>query len=116
MPADLNLTRLSIIHHLLNVKFTNNANQLLIYSLKTYAIFFWAKDLEELDFAGISNGDAVQLVMDPLKIFRNGQNMLEMFSEMGCEFVETWFCKSSSSSLVRRIITEDLNSLNGREQ
>ena len=116
VPADLNLTRLSIVNHLLNVLSTDIADQHCVHSLKTYAIFFWAKHLEGLDFAGINDEDAVQLVINLLEIFQNGHAMLEMSSEMGYEFVETWFCTNRYSNLVRRIITKHLDSLDGREQ
>lgn len=119
VPADLNLTRLSIVHNLLDVLSTDIAHEYSVPSLKTYARTFWVKHLEELDFARIDKPDAVKLARKLLGVFQNGQKMLEMLEssmQVGYEFVETWFSTSTYSSLVRRTITEHLDALDGREQ
>lgn len=119
VPADLNLTRLSIVHHLLDVLSTDIADEYSVVSLKEYARTFWVKHLEELDFARIDIPNAVKLARKLLGVFQDGQRMLEMLEsslQVGYEFVETWFSTSTYSSLVRRIITEHLDALNGREQ
>ena len=42
--------------------------------------------------------------------------VLELSLEVGYEFVETWFSTRTYSSLVRRIITEHLDALDGPER
>ena len=119
VPSDLNLTRLSIVHHLLDVLSTDIANKHSVPSLKTYARTDWVKHLEELDFARIDRPDAVELARKLLGVFQNGKRMLEMLElsmEVGYEFVETWFSTSTYSSLVRRIIIQHLDVLDGRER
>lgn len=119
VPSDLNLTRLSIVHHLLDVLSTDIADEYSVPSLKTYARTNWVKHLEELDFATIDKPDAVKLARKLLGVFQNGKRLLEMLElslQVGYEFVETWFSTSKYSSLVRGIITEHLDALDGRER
>ena len=116
VPADLNLTRLSIVHHLLNVLSTDIADEHFVDSLKVYAKTYWVKHLEELDFTRIDRSDAVQMARKLAEVFQNAQIMLEMSSEVGYEFVEIWFSTSKYSRLVRGIITEHLENLDEREQ
>ena len=119
VPSDLNLTRLSIVHHLLDVLSTNIADEHSVPSLKKYARTSWVKHLEELDFARIDKPDAVRLARKLLGVFENGKRMLEMLElnlRVGYEFVETWFSTSTYSNLVRRIVTEHLDALDGRER
>ena len=122
VPADLNLIRLSIVHHLLDLLSTDIAEEHSFHSLKAYAKTFWVKHLEEIDFAGIDEQEAGKLARKLSRLFQNGHRMLEMFSKdehwfaPGYQFVDTWFSTSGYSGLVRKIITEHLEALDGQEQ
>lgn len=123
VPADLNLTRLSIVHHLLNILSTDIAEEHSVHSLKAYAKTFWVKHLEELDFTRIDEPDAVHLARKLSELFQSGQRMLEMCSREndawwtpGHQFLDTWFSTSRYSGLVREIITKHLEGLDDQEQ
>ena len=122
VPADLNLIRLSIVHHLLDLLSTDIAEEHSLHSLKAYAKTFWVKHLEEIDFARIDRKEAGKLARELSRLFQNGQRMLEMFSKEehwfapGYQFVDTWFSTSRYSDLVRESITKHLETLDSQEQ
>ena len=122
VPADLNLTRLSVVYHLLNLLSTDIAEEHSVHSLKAYAKTFWVKHLEEIDFTRIDEPEARKLARKLSKLFQSGQRMLEMFSREehwftpGYQFVDTWFSTSKYSGLVREIITKHVETLDGQEQ
>lgn len=123
VPADLNLTQLSIVHHLLNILSTDIAEEHSVHSLKAYAKTFWVKHLEELDFTRIDEPDAVHLARRLSRLFQSGHRMLGMCSREndawwtpGHQFLDTWLSTSRYSGLVREIITKHLEALDGQEQ
>ena len=50
------------------------------------------------------------------KMFYNGTFLLNSAEEVWNEFIETWFCTSRYSSLVRKIITDNITELDGDER
>lgn len=116
VPKDLNTTRLSVVLACLQILRTDIADKYSVYSLKTYAKINWIKHLVEIDFNMLPGPAAVQLARILLMFFQDGVVLLKACEDVWNDFIETWFCTDRYSSLVRKIIAEQLHDLDEHEQ
>ena len=121
VPADLNLTQLSIFNDLYQALSGEVPVKHSTSSLKQYAQIYWYKHLVDIDFDKLSKEETVRVARMLLSLFRNGSKMLDICSEnfdasnvstlVRSEFVTAWFGTDRYSSIVRNLLQDSIDDL-----
>lgn len=116
VPDDTNTVRLVIVLACFRLLTTSITDTYSVYSLKFYAKINWIKHLVEIDFSRIPKAAAVPLARQLSNLFYDGPCLLRTSFGARNEFIETWFSVSKYSSLVRKIIGDYVENLDGNQK
>ncbi|KAL9046447.1 MAG: hypothetical protein Q9214_000714 [Letrouitia sp. 1 TL-2023] len=116
VPDDTNTARLVIVLACFRLLTTSITDTYSVSSLKFYAKINWIKHLVEIDFSRIPKAAAVPLARQLSNLFYDGPCLLRTSFGARNEFIETWFSVSKYSSLVRKIIGDYVENLDGDQR
>ena len=116
VPDNMNLRHLNIMLACIQLRRTDIADKYSLHSLKYYAGVNWMKHLVEVDFTQIDRPLAILIARNLSAFFHHGEGLQRSSFGLRKEFMQTWFATSKYSSLVRKIICDNIDDIDECER